>query len=89
MVMKALYRRVSDRIPLGMECALPQIPTPPSLGRPRRMGVALTLALVLAALLFLLGAWQVGRGLSSTPRPNSRKSWCAVPGSARSRASAR
>jgi len=63
MVMKALYRRVSDRIPLGVECALPWVRTPPSLGRPRRMGVPLTLALVLAALLFLLGAWQVGRGL--------------------------
>ena len=63
MVMKALNRRVSDEIPLGMECALPQIPAPPSLGRPKRTSLARRLAFAAAALLFLLGVWQVGEGL--------------------------
>jgi sortase A len=63
MVMKALYRRMSDRVPLGIECALPWVRTPPSLGQPKRTSLARRLALATAALLFLIGLWQVGEGL--------------------------
>ena len=63
MLPKPLDRRASDRVPLGIECALPWVPTPPSLGGPEKTRLARKLAFAAAALLFLLGAWQVGEGL--------------------------
>lgn len=63
MLTKPLYRRASDRVPLGIECALPWAPAPASLGRREKTGPARKLALAAAALLLLVGVWQVGEGL--------------------------
>jgi sortase A len=60
---KPQYRRATDRVPLGIECALPWVPTPPSLSRIKRASPARKLALAAAALLFALGAWLLGEGL--------------------------
>jgi sortase A len=56
-------RRLSDRIPLGVESALPGLPSPTSRTRARR-SVWRKLALALAALLFLMGAWLLAKGAS-------------------------
>ena len=64
MVMKTLYRRVSDRVPLGIECALPWIPTPPSLGRPEGTSLARKLSLAVVALFVLLGG-RSARGIGN------------------------
>lgn len=63
MLSKPLYRRASDRVPLGIECALPWVPTPPSLGRHGKTSLVRKLAFAAAALLLGLGAWQLGEGL--------------------------
>ena len=66
MDMKHAYRRESDRIPFGVECALPWAPPPSRAAQqPRRQGrnVLRTLGFLLLALAFILGAWQLGRGL--------------------------
>jgi hypothetical protein len=56
-------RRLSDRFPLGVESALPGMPSPTSRTRARRRGgVWRKLALALALLLFIMGAWLLGRG---------------------------
>jgi hypothetical protein len=59
------YRRESDRIPFGVECALPWAPAPSRAAqqpRPKR-NVLRTLGFLLLALAFILGAWQLGRGI--------------------------
>ena len=55
-------RRLSDRVPLGVESALPQMPGP-ELRAParKRRGGWRKLALAAAALLFFLGVWLVVR----------------------------
>jgi len=62
-IAKPQYRRASDQVPLGIECALPWVPTPPSLVRLKKPSLARKLAFAAAALLLALGAWQVGEGL--------------------------
>ena len=58
-------RRESDRIPMGLECALPWAPGPSRAAqqpKPKR-NVLRTLAFVLLALVLILGALQLGRGI--------------------------
>jgi len=59
------YRRESDRIPIGVECALPWAPAPSRAAqqaRPKKNPLR-TLGFLLLALAFILGAWQLGRGI--------------------------
>ncbi|HKW39042.1 MAG TPA: hypothetical protein VJO54_14685 [Burkholderiales bacterium] len=59
------YRRESDRIPLGVECAMPQLPPPSRAAlRPHpKKSVLKTLGFMLLTLVLILCAWQFGRGL--------------------------
>jgi hypothetical protein len=62
---KHAYRRESDRIPFGVECALPWMPAPSRAAQqpqPKR-NVLRTLAGLLLAVVLILGAWHLGRGL--------------------------
>ena len=63
--MKSSNRRESDRIPFGVECAMPWAPAPsPEAQRPKpKRNPLRTLGLLLLTLAFLLGAWQLGRGI--------------------------
>ena len=59
-------RRESDRVPMGVESALPWVPVPSSeSGQPpkAKSGVLGKLVLALLVLLFLFGVWQVGKKL--------------------------
>jgi sortase A len=57
-------RRESDRVPMGVESALPWVPVPSSEKPPKaKSGVLRKLVLALLALVFLLGLWQIGKGL--------------------------
>jgi len=58
-------RRESDRIPFGVECALPWAPPPSRAAtqpRPRK-SVLKTIGYLLLTIVFLLCAWQFGRGI--------------------------
>ena len=58
-------RRESDRTPMGLECALPWAPGPSrpvQQPKPKRH-VLRTLAFLLLALVLILGAWHLGRGI--------------------------
>ena len=58
-------RRESDRIPFGVECALPGMPGPSRAAqqpRPKK-SVFRTLGVLLLTIVLILGAWQIGRGL--------------------------
>jgi hypothetical protein len=59
------YRRESDRIPFGVECALPDLPAPSRASHQRRpkRGVMRTLGVMLLTIVFILGVWQLGRGI--------------------------
>ncbi|HZT61898.1 MAG TPA: hypothetical protein VFA36_02085 [Burkholderiales bacterium] len=59
------YRRESDRIPFGVECALPGLPPPSRAAmRPRpKKSVMKTVGYLLLTIVLLLCAWQFGRGL--------------------------
>src|SRR5260221_14591023 len=58
-------RRLADQIPLGVECALPQIPSAPAVTpEPRRAGLWRKLVLVFAVLAMVAGMWTLGRGLA-------------------------
>jgi sortase A len=58
-------RRLSDRIPLGVESALPGMPSPGAQAPARkRAGLWRKLALAAAALLLILGAWLLSQGAS-------------------------
>ena len=64
--MKDTYRRESDRIPFGVECALPWAPGPSREAQQRRQprkSVLKTVGYLLLTLVFILCAWQFGRGL--------------------------
>src|SRR5262245_43389886 len=65
MSFKNANRRESDRIPFGVECALPGLPGPSrSAEQPRpKKSVMRTLGVLLLTLVFILGVWQIGRGL--------------------------
>ena len=57
-------RRESDRVPMGVECALPWIPVPSSAQPPKaKSSVLRKLVFALLAVALLLGLWQIGRGL--------------------------
>ena len=59
-------RRESDRIPFGVECALPWAPGPSRAAQQRRRpkkSVLKTIGYLLLTIVFILGAWQFGRGL--------------------------
>ena len=63
--MKGPNRRESDRVPIGVECALPWARTPSREAqrpKPRRNPLR-TLGLLLLTLAFILGAFQLGRGI--------------------------
>lgn len=56
-------RRLSDRIPLGVESALPGMPFPKSRLRARKRWSGWhKSALALTVLLFVAGAWLLGKG---------------------------
>ena len=59
------YRRESDRIPLGVECALPGLPAPsrPALRPQPKKSVPKTLGYLLLTMVFILCLWQLGRGI--------------------------
>jgi len=58
-------RRLADQIPLGVECALPQIPSAPAVTpEPKRAGLWRKLVLVFAVLAMVAGMWTLGRGLA-------------------------
>ena len=60
------YRRDSDRIPFGVECALPWAPAPsPAAQRARapKKSVLKTVGYLLLTIVFLLCVWQFGRGI--------------------------
>ena len=60
------YRRESDRIPFGVECALPWAPPPsPAALRARqpKKSVLKTVGYLLLTIVFILCVWQFGRGI--------------------------
>ena len=59
------YRRESDRIPFGVECALPGLPEPSraSHQRPPKRGGMRSFGVLLLTIVFILGVWQIGRGI--------------------------
>ena len=59
------YRRESDRIPLGVECALPGLPAPsrPALRPQPKKSALKTVGYLLLTIVFLLCVWQLGRGV--------------------------
>jgi len=59
------YRRESDRIPFGVECALPGLPPPSrAMLRPRPKKSALkTVGFLLLTIVLILCVWQFARGL--------------------------
>src|SRR5882672_10252631 len=59
------YRRESDRIPFGVECALPGLPAPsrPALRPQPKKSVLKTLGYLLLTIVFILCTWQLGRGI--------------------------
>ena len=59
-------RRESDRVPMGVESALPWVPVPSSesVQPPKaKTGVLRKLVFALVALVFLFGVWQIGKKL--------------------------
>jgi hypothetical protein len=57
-------RRESDRVPMGVESALPWVPVPQSVQPPKaKNGVLRKLFFALAMLFLLLGLWQISKGL--------------------------
>ena len=66
MATQTANRRLSDRVPMGVESALPWVPAPSSESvRPpkAKSGILSKLVLALLALLFLFGVWQIGMKL--------------------------
>jgi len=67
MELKHDYRRESDRIPIGVECALPwaPAPSPAALMRARqpKKSALKTVGYLLLTIVFILCVWQFGRGI--------------------------
>src|SRR5207302_3225816 len=59
-------RRESDRVPMGVECAMPWVPVPSSesVQPPKaKSGVLRKLFFAIAALVLVIGVWQISKGL--------------------------
>ena len=57
-------RRLSDRVPMGVECALPWVPAPSSKEPNKaKSGVLRKLLAAFVALVVLLAIWHVGKEL--------------------------
>ena len=66
MAMQNANRRLSDRVPMGVESAMPWVPAPSSeSAQPSKAktGILGKLVLTLLVLLFLFGVWQIGMKL--------------------------
>jgi len=66
MATQTANRRESDRVPMGVESALPWVPAPSSqsVQPPKaKRGVLGKLVLALLVLIFLFGVWQIGMKL--------------------------
>ena len=66
MATQTAYRRESDRVPMGVESALPWVPVPSSesVQAPKaKSGILGKLVLALLVLIFLFGVWQIGMKL--------------------------
>ena len=66
MATQTANRRESDRVPMGVESALPWVPVPSSESAqpPKaKTGFLRKLLFALLALVFLFGAWQIGKKL--------------------------
>ena len=66
MATQTAYRRESDRVPMGVESALPWVPVPSSESAqpPKaKSGILGKLVLALLVLIFLFGVWQIGMKL--------------------------
>ena len=66
MATQTLNRRESDRVPMGVESALPWVPVPSSesVQPPKaKSGILGKLVLALLVLIFLFGVWQIGKKL--------------------------
>ena len=66
MATQTAYRRESDRVPMGVESALPWVPVPSSesVQPPKaKSGILGKLVLALLVLIFLFGVWQIGMKL--------------------------
>jgi len=73
MATQTANRRESDRIPMGVESAMPWVPVPSSqsaLPPKAKSGVLGKLVLALLALLFLFGVWQIGKRLYDQTHPS-------------------
>jgi hypothetical protein len=65
MDMKNAYRRESDRIPFGVECAIPWAPAPSraaQMPRPKK-SVLKTIGYLLLTIVFMLCVWQFGSAI--------------------------
>jgi len=64
-------RRESDRIPFGVECALPGLPPPSRAAmRPRpKKSVMKTVGYLLLTIVLILCVWQFARGLYIALKP--------------------
>ena len=66
MATQTANRRLSDRIPMGVESAMPCVPAPSSESvqpRKAKSGILHKLVLAVLALLLLFGVWQIGKKL--------------------------
>jgi hypothetical protein len=71
MDVRYINRRESDRIPFGVECAMPGLPAPSRAAmRPRpKKSVLKTVGYLLLTIVLLLCIWQFGRGLYIAFKP--------------------
>ena len=59
-----LAARQRDEVPLGIESALPEFPSPSKEEEPRaKTGIATRILIAVVVMLVLLGVWQLGHGL--------------------------
>ena len=66
MATQTANRRLSDRVPMGVESAMPWVPVPPSESAqpPKaKSGILRKLVLALLVLIFLYGVWQIAKKL--------------------------